>query len=238
MKYFFLLFVAFVLVFISCKEEKPTPKVIYDKQSNSEKTVTKDSSSIKISDLPVQISGTNYLIHPIGDVRLYDDYRKVYGSSKTNNISYAISNYNENELTGYFSNLIFQHKDSLTYKSLTNNNIQIQTVTYLPQIAQKTKRQMLVYQLVDADTNKDGKLDQNDIKSLYISQIDGGNFIKLTQELFELIDWNIIESQNRLYFRSLEDTNKNGAFDKEDKVHYQYINLESKDLKTETYLPY
>ncbi|VXC36010.1 conserved hypothetical protein [Flavobacterium sp. 9AF] len=226
-----------ISLFLSCKQEKPTPKVIYEEAKETIETKKIDSTSIKIADLPILMEGTKYLIHPVGDIRVYDDYSKVYGSSKTNQVSYAISNYNRFELTGYFENLKFQHLDSTSVKPLTDKLIQIQTVTFLNTIAEKTKRQILAYVLVDSDTNKDGKVNQNDIKSLYISNIDGSNFTKLSEPLQELIDWNIIEIQNRIYFRCLEDINKNGAFDKNDKVHYHYINLVSDEWKVEEYMP-
>lgn len=222
---------------LSCKQEKQTPKVIYEEAKQSVESKKIDTSSIKIADLPILMEGTNYLIHPVGDIRVYDDYSKVYGSSKTNQVSYAISNYNRFELTGYFENLKFQHVDSTTVKPLTENKLQIQTVTYLNTVAEKNKKHILVYILVDSDTNKDGKIDQNDIKSLYISNIDGTGFSKLSEPLQELIDWNIIETQNRLYFRCIEDINKNGAFDKNDKVHYHFVNLVASEWNVEEYMP-
>ena len=223
---------------ISCKQNKETPKVIYEEVKKpvvAEKKV--DTSSIKIADLPILMEGTKYLIHPVGDIRVYDDYSKVYGSSKTNQMSYAISNYNRFELTGYFENLKFQHIDSTSIASLTDKKMQIQTVTYLNTIASQIKKQILVYTLVDADTNKDGEINQNDIKSLYLSSVDGTRFTKISEPLQELIDWNIVEAQNRLYLRCIEDINKNGAFDKNDKVHYHFVNLASEEWKVEEYMP-
>lgn len=228
--------VAFV-VLVACKQEKETPKVIYEEPKTNNNSRSIDTTSIKIADLPIHMEGTKYLIHPVGDVRVYDDFSKVYGSTKTNQVSYAISNYNRFEITGYFENLKFQHIDSVNVKPLTDEKIQIQTVTYLDRIAANTKRQILVYSVVDKDTNKDNKIDQNDIKSLYISAIDGSNFTKLTEDYLEFIDWNIIEAQNRLYFRCIEDINKNGAFDKNDKVHYHFVNLLDAEWKVEAYMP-
>ena len=227
-----------ILFLVSCKKEQNTPKVTYeDSKSKLETSAKIDSSSIKIADLPVLMEGTKYLIHPIGDVRVYDDYKSVYGSSKTNQVSYAISNYNRFELTGYFTNLKFQNIDSTEVRTLTTDRIQIQSVTFLNTFAEKTKKQILVYSFVDNDTNKDGNVNQNDIKSLALSNIDGSNFTKLSEDFSEIMDWNIIEAQNRLYFRCIEDINKNGAFDKNDKVHYHYVNLLDKDWKVEEYKP-
>ena len=236
MKKFFLYSIFPVLLFlVSCKEEVEKPKVIYEDAKTVVVPVKKDSSEIKIADLPIQMEGTKYLLHAIGDVRVADE-RGNYGSGKTNEASYALSNYNRFELTGYFENIKFQHIDSTALRPLTDKNVQIQTATFLNSIADKTKKQFLVYTLVDADTNKDGKIDANDIKSLYISDFNGSHFTKLSTELFQLLDWNVIETQNRVYFRTIEDINKNGAFDKKDKMHYHFVNL-LKEWKVEEYNP-
>jgi hypothetical protein len=223
------------LFIISCKQEQATPKVSYD--TSKAETTAKDTSGFKVADLPILMEGSNYLIHPIGDVRVYDIDGKTYGSSKANQISYAISNYNRFEITGFLDNLNFQHIDSINIKPLTDQKVQIQTATFLNTIAAKSKQQIMVYTLVDADTNKDGKTNQNDIRALYLSTTSGRKFTKISTDFQEVIDWNIIEKTSRLYFRSIEDVNKNGAFDKNDKVHYHYVNLLANEWKVEMYTP-
>ena len=126
-------------------------------------------------------------------------------------------------------------KDTLTI--LTDKPILIQTATYLKSVSEKTKQQFLVYTLADMDTNKDNKLDTDDIKSLYISAISGHQFTKLSPDFQELIDWSLISVSNRLYFRTIEDTSKNGEFEKEDVLHYYFVNLLDKDLKALEYKP-
>src|SRR6478736_2824155 len=219
------------LAIVACKDQKETPKVIYENSSKKEKpaVVKTDSSKIAIADLPIQMQGTKYMIHPIGDYRVYDGNSKMsYGSSNADKGSFSVSNYNRFELTGFLQNLKFQHIDSTAIRPLTNKPVLIETATFLNTIAEKTKQQFLVYTLVDQDTNQDGALNSNDIKSLYISKIDGSHFMKLSADFQELIDWNLIESKNRLYFRTIEDTNKNGQFDKDDVVHYNFVDLLSK----------
>jgi hypothetical protein len=226
-----------ILILISCKEEKQLPKVIYNE--TKEKEVVKiDTSTIKIADLPILMEGTDYLLHPVGELRVYGGKSKISFESTRGEgeyVSYNVSNYNQYELTGNLKNILFQHKDKDSLKPLTYQKINIQTATYLYKIAQKNK--VLVYTLFDKDTNKDGFIDQNDIKSLYISKIDGTNFKKITLEFQELIDWNLIQNTNRLYYRAMEDTNKNGAFDKNDKIHYCYLDLNSPDFKIKEYFP-
>lgn len=227
------------LMFFSCKEEKETPKVTYeDTAPVVKKTTPSDSSQISIADLPIQMEGTPYLIHPIGDFRIYEGRSKsTYGTSNTDKVSFSVSNYNRFELTGFLQNLKFQHVDSSEITVLTDKKIMINNVSYLNTIFEKSKKQLLVYTVVDIDTNKDKVLDANDIKALYISTISGKNFKKLSADMQELIDWNLVESKNRLYFRTIEDTNQNGQFDKMDRINYQFVDLLSPDFTIESYNP-
>jgi hypothetical protein len=228
-----------ILVFSSCKKEVETTKVIYEGSKNAViPTVKADSSNIEIADLPIQFNGTKFLIHPIGDYRIFDGKsRYSYGSSNSESGSFRISNNNEYEITGYLSNLKFQEIGTDSIKTLTDKAILIQTATYLKTVFDKTKQQIIVYTLSDMDTNRDSKIDTNDIKTLYLSRISGEKFTKVSTNFQELIDWNMIEASNFLYFRTMEDTNKNGQFDKDDVINYNFINLNNKDWKVENYKP-
>jgi hypothetical protein len=62
-----------VLLLASCKQEKEKPKVIYDATNRESKV---DSTQVAISDLPIQMEGTDYLIHPVGDLRFMKEERK------------------------------------------------------------------------------------------------------------------------------------------------------------------
>tara|TARA_R110000868_G_scaffold56924_2_gene176286 strand:- start:829 stop:1551 length:723 start_codon:yes stop_codon:yes gene_type:complete len=227
-----------VLLFVSCKEEVEKPKVIYD-AANKVKGISKiDSTQISIADLPIQMEGTDYLIHPVGDLRVYERGSKSrYGSSSVIDVSFTISNYGEDEITGYLQNLKFQKIDSDSIHSLTDKPALILTATYLASVSDRNRKQIMVYTMYDVDTNRDGKLDTSDIKSLYLSDISGNKFTKISADFQELIDWNLIESTSRLYFRTVEDTNKNGQFDKNDVVHYNFVNLANSDWKVATYEP-
>jgi hypothetical protein len=90
-----------------------------------------------------------------------------YGSSSVNDLSFTISNYGEFEITGFLQNLKFQKVDSDSIKT-NRKPVLIQTATYLKSVANKTNNQIMVYTMVDMDTNKDGKLDTSDIKALYL----------------------------------------------------------------------
>jgi hypothetical protein len=228
-----------LLLLASCKKEEiEKPKVIYDVSKVGRELTKADSTQIKIADLPIQMQGTSYLIHPVGDLSVYEKGTKNrYGSSSVNDLSFTISNASEYEITGYLQNLKFQKIGSDSIKALTDKPVLIQTATYLKTVSDKINKQIMVYTMMDMDTNKDGKLDVSDITTLYLSKISGDKFTKVSVDFQELIDWSLIESQNRLYFRTVEDTNKNGKFDSKDVVHYNYIDLADKDWKVESYNP-
>ena len=210
----------------------------YDETSKARELVKADSTQIQIADLPLQMEGTDYLIHPVGDLSIRErGVKSRYGSSSVNDLSFTISNYGEFEITGFLQNLKFQKVDSDSIKKLTEKPVLIQTATYLKSVANKTNNQIMVYTMVDMDTNKDGKLDTSDIKALYLSKISGEKFTKISSDFQELIDWKLIESNNRLYYRTVEDTNKNGQFDKKDVVNYYYIDLSKKEWKIIGYEP-
>ena len=226
------------LLLVSCKEEVEKPKVTYDQTAKARASVRADSSQIQIADLPIQMDGTDYLLHPVADLSIREKGIKArYGSSNVNDLSFTISNYGEYEITGYLQNIKFQKIDSDSIRKLTDKPVLIQPATYLKSVADKTNNHVMVYTMMDMDTNKDGKLDTSDIKALYLSDISGGNFTKISTDFQELIDWKLISSKNRLYYRTVEDTNKNGEFDKNDAVNYYYIDLSNKEWKITGYEP-
>jgi len=225
------------MTFMSCKKETETPKVIYENPNKKPVEYKMDTTKVEIADLPVQMQGTNVLLFPVGDLNVNERNSKgVYdAASPVNKQSFKISNYSENEITGYLRNVKFQEIGTDSIKALTDKPVLIQSITYLKTIADKTKQQVLVYMLADMDTNKDNILNTNDIQSLYLSDISGSRFTKITTDFQEVIDWNVIESKNRLYFRTIEDANKNGAFDKNDIMHYHFIDLSEKEWKVTDY---
>ncbi len=235
MKKALLLSFSALLVLASCKnEETEKPKVTY-KARETKETPAADTSEIEIADLPIHISGTSYLIHPVGQYRVMDGARKSGYSYEKG--SFTVSNYGEFEITGYLKNLMVQEVASDSIKPVFDKPVLIQTATFLKAFADKTKQQIMVYSLADMDTNQDGKLDASDVQTLYMSEVGGSRLVKISPEYQELIDWNFVEAKNRLYFRTIDDTNKSGAFDKDDVIHYNYIDLLSGEWKVVEYKP-
>ena len=240
MKFTRLMSAAFMALFLASCGQEEKPKVIYKEEATEKPNAAEDKPQVeedfRIADLPILIGESNYMIHPVGQIRIYS-YGSKYGTSKSNQFSYNVSNYVPFEISGFMDNVLFQHKDSLNIRPLTNGEMQIRSISYAKPVADLHKKHILIYSVYDRDTNRDGKIDASDIKALYISQANGKDFVKLTQELQELLDWTVIESQGKLFFRAIEDVNKNGAFDKDDAVRYYYVDLLNKEWKVQEYDP-
>lgn len=220
------------LFMINCKDK---PRAI-SHDENTKTEIKKDSSKIEIADLPIVIDSTDYLIHPIGYITEYNSRYSSY-SKGSNHTSYSVSRYNNFAIKGEFSNIKFQHFNSEKLISLTDDIVEITSVNFLEEVRKQTGLKFLVYTIRDGDTNKDAKIDSNDVETLYISTINGKNLKKLTPALAQIVDWKVVTQLNRLYFKSISDTNKNGEFDKQDKVNYQYLDLENESLKIINYQP-
>ncbi|MFT7033931.1 MAG: hypothetical protein ACJA2S_002440 [Cyclobacteriaceae bacterium] len=81
-------------------------------------------------------------------------------------------------------------------------------------------------EVTDKDTNNNGELNDDDVESLYLSNLNGSNFKKLSFGYQELLDWKILTINKRLYFRTIEDIDKNGEFNKKDEIHHFFVVLE------------
>ncbi|KYG79139.1 hypothetical protein [Roseivirga echinicomitans] len=225
------------LLFWSC-DTKPT--VVYPTDDNGqvgEQALIVDSTLVLTGDLPVYFDSTDYLLFPIGEIRVSSRAgSKLYlGSGGSGDFSFSSGYLSGSSYTGSLSKIMIQHLDSSNFRPITEQHLKIRSFQFLESIRKKTGQQLVVMTVTDRDTNNDGKLTNDDIESLYLSHLSGQNFKKLTFELQELLDWKILIVNKRLYFRTLEDIDKNGEFDKKDKIHHFLIDLTDPDFKVVEY---
>ncbi|WP_323758434.1 hypothetical protein [Roseivirga sp.] len=227
------------LLFWSCGTK---PTVAYPTDDNGqvgEQALIVDSTLVLTGDLPVYFDSTDYLLFPIGEIQVSSNAgSKLYlGSGSSRDFSFSTGYLSGSSYTGSLSKIMIQHLDSSNFRPITEQQLKIRSFQFLESIHKKTGQQLVVMTVTDRDTNNDGKLTNDDIESLYISHLSGQNFKKLTLELQELLDWRILIVNKRLYFRTLEDIDKNGEFDKKDKIHHFFIDLTHPDFKVFEYNP-
>jgi hypothetical protein len=185
----------------------------------------------------VKFDSIDVLIYGVGLVDLQErgGYSK-FGSGSYRNSDIAYSNFNSNNLTGNFINMIFEDSNG-NRRILTNHKMTIIRATFLRGIFKLTKKRYLLYSIYDRDTNGDGKFNRKDLEAIYISNIDGTNFQKISSELHEFYDYQTLKNDSKLYFRTLEDINKDGKLNNKDKFHYYTIDFGKEDYQIDEYNP-
>lgn len=228
----------FLVLTFACSEK--APKINYENQIDTAATfvnILEDTTKILVSELPVRFDSTEVLIYAIGLVDLQErgGYSKL-GSGSYSSSDISVSYFGSDNLSGQFINLVFEDRNGKR-TPLTNHKMTINRVLFLRGIYNHTKQQYLMYSLYDRDTNGDRKIDRQDLESLYLSNIDGTEFKKITDELHEFYDHRTMINDNKLYFRTLEDINKDGKLNNQDKFHYYLIEFLEYGYKISEYDP-
>jgi hypothetical protein len=227
-----------IILLFSCGNDRPTInyKEAIDTTSIIDDRV-KDTTKILVSELPVKFDSTEVLLFAIGLV----DLQERGGYSKIGSGSYSGSDvssfyFNDDNLIGNYINIVFLDIYG-NERKLTEMKIKIGSINFLREVFRKTRSGYLLYSIYDRDSNSDKTLDHNDLEALYISKIDGTGFKKLTKELHEFYDWNLIKGENRIYFRTLEDKNKDGELNNKDRFHYYFIDFSDDKYSMSEYNP-
>ncbi len=227
-----------IILFVSCSRQGS--KIDYQEKVDTTSVVDdriKDTTKILVSELPVRFDSTDILLFAIGLVDLQErgGYSKIKsGSYSTNEI--ASSYFDRDKLIGSYMNVVFQDKKG-SERKLTDKKIRIRTIYFLREIFKTIRTGYLLYIVSDRDSNGDKELSYADLEALYISKLDGTDFKKITKELHEFYDWRLIKSENRIYFRTLEDKNKDGELTNKDKFHYYFIDFSGDNYSVIEYNP-
>lgn len=230
MKKIFALF-AIVTLMTSCFEDKKTPilpenvEVINTQTMDS---VFEDTTKTLEVMLPTLLDSANQiLVHEVF-VTNNSGKRSSYSSSKMKEA------YIDERI-----NLIFE--DQINDKSylLTDKQIQITSYNVIVGSNQRGNQGLIMYNVIDADYNNDGKIDYKDIRSIYIGNITGTTFNKITKDREQVIEgrWLTSLPQSRYYFTTREDSNKDGFFDERDTMHYYYIQFSGLEYQVVEYNP-
>ena len=224
----------------SCgNESKPT--IVYPNEAkNDEKVPTAlDTTLFLNGELPIHFKKTDYLLFPIGPIKVSTrGLTKLYsGSASNGDLSFNIGYLSGSSYSGDLDNLKIQHLDSSNFRPITNQKLKIRSLELLESIQKEAGLNIIVMRITDYDTNNDGELNNEDVESLYLSHISGKNFKKLTIDYHELLDWRVLEVNKKVYFRTLEDIDRNGEFNKKDKIHHYYVSLENEAFDIVEYFP-
>ncbi len=204
-----------------------------------------DTTKAIIARLPLIFDSTSYIIHPIEIVNAENRSDRKFSfassdyTSRSDYWSGDYGNYRDGDyIYGNFINLLFEDLNTGKQELLTSKGIRITMVQFLrPLLSKLPESKYLLYWVYDKDSNHDGELNNGDITALYMSDINGHNFKKLTNDTEDYKDGSLLIQNTRYYFRTIEDTNKDGFFNTGDTYHYYFVDLSKPNLVPEEYFP-
>jgi hypothetical protein len=233
------------LVLSSCYRKKP--KIDYSNNNQNESltmnNLANDTSKVLIAELPVYIDSTDFMLHPLilENISNKNNKRLInigsYSKSDFSNSNLYVESFNSDYISGNITNIVLENIKTKEKRLLTDKVINITNTTFLREIFKETHQQYLMYTVIDKDLNNDNNWDYQDIASLYISRLDGTEFTKITSLYHDYIGGKMILNELKYYYRTIEDTNKDGLFNKADKYHYYYIDFSSNPYKVDEYFP-
>ncbi|MDR2949647.1 MAG: hypothetical protein LBV71_10600 [Prevotella sp.] len=219
----------FIGLFVSCTEKK-SPIIHDDEQANNltMDSLLEDTTKVLNVDLPTLIDSVNQIL--VHEIRISSGKgRDLSFSSKKSGDYYGVG-------SGLI-NLIFEDVKNNKSYLLTNNQLQISSYEVCSRLKVKIGKAYILFRVIDKDYNNDGVLDGRDTQGLYISNLDGTSFSKITKDNEMLRNGEWMYPLNRYYFRTTEDSDKNGYFDFKDKIHYYYIQFEEQGYQVMEYNP-
>jgi hypothetical protein len=130
-----------------------------------------------------------------------------------------------------YANLIFYNFKTDTYKKLFGDDTYIKRFynydyydrRYAPNL--NHTKQYIFYLVVDTDRNKNGKIDDGDPVTLYVSTLYGENLRRISSTEENVISFKIFEKENFAMIEIQRDVNKDNNFTWKDNDFY-YIKLD------------
>jgi hypothetical protein len=238
----YLIIVVILLAIASCGKKEPA--IVYSDSvqpdSLSIDSLYNDTTKLLVAELPIYIDSINYLIHPIGLIHFQQRSTKIiessfYGSGEY--IESTIESSSRDYFYGNMSNLVFEEKASGKQLLLTDKLISIKSFQYLRSLSKRNNQHYILYWVYDNDFNKDGDVNSEDLSALYIGNIDGTGFKKINKKLEKYESGVMFEKDLRYYYKTTEDSNKDGIFNRYDKSHFYYIDFSKTPFSIIEYYP-
>lgn len=232
-----ILLLTIMLLVCACKRSEA--RIAYDENAKGDQnanlmdTETGDYKKL-IADLPFSFDSVKYLYFPLGETNesFKMNLRSFSSSYSNTSKSYSLGYMRGSYINCNLDNLMIRPKDSSTFKLLTHSDIKIKSINYLYRIDTIHGVDKLIYKVVDADSNKDSYINDDDLVGLYTSRTNGNDFKRISPANQQLIDWETTDLQGLLYFRTMEDIDKNGMFDDKDRINlYEYDLVKEDTIK-------
>lgn len=239
MRYFFIIFLFVSL--LSCDNNRPTQVVYPINFADSTGIATAKLEPIEknlFMDFPFAFDSSSLFIYPVRNT--YDSRgsdRKI-SSDLMNSYQYSDwAEMSQSGASGWFYNFIFQDRNTQDLRPITDKELRFSEMIIIRDSIDQRAANTLLLQVYDQDSNQDKFLSREDLMSYYVASIDGKNLKKISPE-GHLINGHIYRRRlKRLYFKTIEDTDKNGKFEKNDQRHQYYYSIKTGKVE-EVKLPF
>jgi len=212
---------------LSCHENEP--KIVYHdndkKDNNNPVEVVDDTTKKLIADLPFSFDRLEYIYFPIGETQ--ESFKRslkiISGLYSSGSKSYSLGYISGRNVNCDLDNIMIREKAKEKFHLLTKDNLKIKSLTYLYRLDTLHNKDRFVYRIIDNDSNRDGQLNDDDLVGLFTSTTNGKNLRRISPNDEQLIDWELWSIEGLLFYRTMEDIDRNGIFDENDRIKlYEY----------------
>ncbi len=140
----------------------------------------------------------------------------------------------ENRYNYYYNNIIFYGKKDGKTNLLLNKKAIINGFDLLEEKkAGKSSFRYWLYQIIDSDTNGDKKLDTQDAKIGYLSDLSGNNLQQITPNNSQILNWTLVQSAGAIFIKILKDSDNDQKFTEKDETNFIRVNLDKPVIGSE-----
>ncbi|MCP2728675.1 hypothetical protein, partial [Limnofasciculus baicalensis] len=214
---------------ISCQnrsgQEKPQPNLI--QTSSAQTTQETSSKTITYGDLIIN-EKSDYIMIP---VTLSENSDRNKGGLLR---GASLSDFSEYDRKGLFDNILFYRKQDGESHLLLNKPAKISSFDTLEKKEPgKPPTQLLIYKIIETDTNADKKISYEDATIGYLSDLSGKNIKQITPNNTQILNWSIIQSIKSIFVKIIKDSNNDKKFTETDESTYIKVSLENPTIGTE-----
>jgi hypothetical protein len=160
---------------------------------------------------------SDYLMIPVG-----------LGDKNQDRLSSYENRYN------YYNNIIFYGKNDGKTNILLNKKAIITGFDLLEEKrVGKSSARYWLYQIIDSDTNGDQKLDIQDAKIGYLSDLSGKNLQQITPNNTQVLNWAIVQSAGAIFIKIIKDSDNDQKFTEKDETNFIRVNLDKPVIGSE-----
>ncbi|GAL01756.1 hypothetical protein JCM19314_1476 [Nonlabens ulvanivorans] len=232
-----LLIVTLTLIATSCNT-KSKPQVVIDENTVAEDfVIQEDTTMVKVLSLPVYIDSTQYIYHPtkLLSNRTKNDSRRFSISKNSYQSGNSNSKYSHYRFNGQYAGFAVENIKTGEIIKITDQEINFSNVKIYNKLEYNPRVEFVLYEGHDLDTNKDERLNHRDVSALFISNLDGSKFKKLSVDFEEYLSYSFLVANDKLYFQTVKDLNGDGKYENDDEYLNYVVDLIKEDKQAIRY---